>query len=181
MRPTPARRIANPGGGMAAAPSPVILRTMTRRRSARRPLTALAALAAVLLVLPVAALPAAPDGAAGAVTECGGACPMMAAQAARATRHGGHRMAAGGHGASAPACGRGAAGETMSCCASPGSHPAVPLDEAAPSPTQQVAAPAAASLPVVAAPAAAPRLHAESAAPLPPGPALYTLHSSLLN
>jgi hypothetical protein len=159
---------------------------MTRRRSARRPLTALAALAAVLLVLPAAALPAAPDGAAGVVTECDGACPMMAAQAARmmatqALRHGGHRMAAGGHGASAPACGRGAADETMSCCASPGSHPAVPLDEAAPSPTQQVAAPAAASLPAVAAPVASPRTHAETAAPLPPGPALYTLHSSLLN
>lgn len=142
---------------------------MTKQRPLRRATSALA----VLAMLVVSFVVAAPVSAGTPATECADSCPMMAA------------VAAEGPGMEGMRCHRPNGTEAgMSCCNGSAEHPAVPLDEAVPtsSPNLEAPAPSTTPLPVVPAPAVrSARTGPGGDAPLPAGPELYTLHEALLN
>lgn len=156
------------------------------RPSAPRRSAAWAALLAVLAVLPFAALPA--SAAAGVVgvadasaavetMECDVSCPMM-----EAARHSGESMPMACHRSGSRHGEDTAPGPSrMGCCDAPTDAPAVPLDEAVPSSVQVLDVPPPAPLPALPAPPVRGAAVEASGPPLPPGPPLYTLHSSLLN
>lgn len=160
----------------------VILRAMSNlvHLSARR-LAALGALIAVLVALPVVAMPV-PNGSQASMRtqmDCGGACPMMAAQ-----RRSGHSGMGHAMGAMKAAPAKGSCRESMGfdCCAAAPAQPAVPLGEATPASTVTVPTPAATPMATLPAPTPRAALAASSAeGPEPPAAPLFLLHSSFLS
>jgi hypothetical protein len=163
---------ARPAATSEINPTPFGVMLSVMPSSAHHRLHAWTALLALLLATPLAAMPAPAMIPAVAPAGCTD-CPMMAAAQGKMAHHDMAPMA--GDCPDEP-------GDTVpnwDCC-KVAPVPAVPLDEAAPTAPQTLAAPAVAAVtPVAPVRTTVPAVEAD--APDPPGRGLYLLHSSYLN